>query len=206
MAIPGKPFRVVIMNALGDTCLVDVFHRFPKNLIAYTIQDLLIEVDNTHRGYHANVNWKDYFWNCGADMHHWHSNNHSWRFTLPGDSVLIDRDAFVNDHLITVDGSIEFHLQAIRVKTIFDDRPQTVIEARTIEFLTSKFGHGPDSLRSGCPDHYCNDCGLGGQTFWMHPTPNKHFRDFSYQQSVKLDQPPLMCSDCAVEWLEDYID
>ena len=76
------------------------------------------------------------------------------------------------------------------------------LEELTVKFLTRKFGNSPDSLRSGCPEHYCNECGLGGQTFWPHPTPNNNFQDFSYQLKVKLEQPPLMCSDCAVMWFE----
>ena len=206
MAIPGQSFRVIIRNALGNACLADVILKFPKNLDYYTIHDVIIDVDTARDlSDQPPVNWKEDFWNCAHNMG-WHSEYHSWRFTLPGDSMLIAQDALVNDHLINSDEMIELHLQATRVKTIFDIKAQQFFEAQTVKFLTTKFRYGPDSLRSGCPEHYCNDCGLVEQTFWMHPTPNKHFRDFSYQQSVKLDQPPLMCSDCAVKWFDNYTD
>jgi hypothetical protein len=71
-----------------------------------------------------------------------------------------------------------------------------------IKVLSAKFGYEPD-LRSGIPEHYCNVCGLGGETFWLHPTPTTTvFKDFSWQLKIKLDQPKLICSECAFDYFQ----
>ena len=118
MANPGQLFRVVVSKSFDGTCLADVMLPYSADC---TIQDVLINVDFARsRAGQGPANWRDTFWNCGHDLTRWHSNHHSWRFTLSEDSEMIAQNALLDDYLVNSDGSIELHLQATRVRSTMD--------------------------------------------------------------------------------------